>query len=84
MSWSVSFIGKAENVAKALKENSNKLSGLSKTEYDDALPHFIGLVEQNFQKTADSPLIQITAAGHGHDNYRQCTCSIQHLGGQLV
>lgn len=83
MSWSITFIGKADHIANALKEQSAKLQGPSKVEYDAALPHLVGLVEQNFNN-AGSPVLQITANGHGHDTYRQCTVSIQFLAGLLV
>lgn len=81
MSWSITLIGKPENVSKALEDNSEKLSGLSKTEYDDALPHFIGLVKQNF---GTSNLIKINASGHGTDNQRQCVVSIENIYGVIV
>lgn len=48
MSWSISFIGKPENVAKALNEHSDKLDGQSKLEYINALPNIIGIVAENF------------------------------------
>ena len=69
MSWSVSLIGKAANVAKALEEHSASLSGQSKIEYDEALPHLIGLVNQNFvQPDAgwEQPTVQINATGSGY------------------
>ena len=50
MSWSISFIGKPENVEKSQEANSEKLSGASKEEYDDAKPHLIAIVNQNFAK----------------------------------
>ena len=85
MSWSITLIGKPENIVAALKEQSEKLSGMSKTEFDDALPHLVGLVEQNFNTTTTAgPVINLTASGHGYDNYRQCTVSIQPLAGNLV
>jgi hypothetical protein len=83
MSWSLTLIGKTDNIVKALKEQSDKLSGGSKVEFDAALPHLVGLVEQNFNAT-DNPVMQIQASGHGHDNYRQCTVTLSFLGGQLV
>jgi hypothetical protein len=83
MSWSISFIGKSENVSQALKDNSAKLSGASKEEYDAVLPHLVGLVEQNYNKP-NNPVIQISASGSGHNDYRSCMVSVQNLGGQLV
>lgn len=65
MSWSIGFIGTTKNVITALKDESAKLSGQSKEEYDSALPHLIGMVEQNFEKGFD-PVVKITANGHGY------------------
>lgn len=67
MSWSIALIGKPENVVKALHQESEKLSGQSKIEFDDAKPHLIGLVEQNFNSNhPDSvPVIKLTASGSG-------------------
>lgn len=83
MSWSITFIGKSENVSKALEDHSTKLSGQSKEEYDAALPYLMGLVQQNFNKD-NSPVIQITASGHGYNDYRNCLVTLTSLGGQLV
>ena len=78
MSWTISFIGKPENVVAALEQQSEKMDGQSKVEYDAALPHFVALVKENFASTA--PLLKITASGHGHDNnYRQCTVNIEYV-----
>lgn len=63
MSWSVLFIGKPEKVVEALKENSEKLSGYSKTEYENALPNMVNLVNQNFGN--QNQLVKIVANGHG-------------------
>lgn len=88
MSWSIIFIGKASNVATALEKQSEKLTGDSKVEYDAALPHFIGIVKQNFA-TAPEPVIKIAAAGHGYSENgqaknRQCTCSVEIVYGEVV
>ncbi len=83
MSWSVTFIGKTENIAKALEEQSAKMEGLSKVEFDAALPHLIGLVNQNYSNNGN-PVMRITASGHGYDTYRQCTVTLEHTGGVLV
>lgn len=84
MSWSVTFIGKTDNIVKALEEQSTKFEGQSKTEFDAALPHLIGLVKQNYVINGDSPVLHLTASGHGYDTYRQCMVSIQHTGVQIV
>lgn len=84
MSWSVTFIGNPQKIVQALKDNSEKLSGVSKDEFDAALPHLIGLVEQNYN-TYQEPVIHLTANGHGQqDKYCNCLVSIQLLGGIIV
>ena len=85
MSWSISFMGAPRNVAIALKNESEKLSGESKVEYDAALPHMVGLVEQNFENV---PMVKINASGHGYVNgeneERQCSVAIDPVYTQLV
>lgn len=83
MSWSLIYIGTPENVSKALKENSEKLTDKSKEEYDLALPHMVGLVEQNYSGTY--PLIlKIEASGHGYNGANNCQVSILPMNGTLV
>lgn len=86
MSWTVNFIGEAPKVAEALTAQSEKLTGASKEEYDEALPHLIGLVRQSFGEP--NPIVSITANGHGHTNstnpYRQCQVEIKILYGVIV
>ncbi len=87
MSWSVTFIGKPENVSKALNAQSEQLSGYSKEEFDAALPHLDGLVMQNFRVDDQyGPLmVKITASGSGQkDTYGYCVCSIETMSGLLV
>lgn len=87
MSWSIGFIGSPENISKALNENSGKLTGNSKQEYDNALPHIEALVNQNRNKTY-GVVLQVTASGHGYkdvdQDYNNVMINIQTLGGQLV
>jgi len=80
MSWSISFIGAPEKIVTALQENSEKLSGQSKIEYDSALSSLVGLVKENFGGA--NQLLKINASGHGFANSveqltRQCTVSIE-------
>jgi hypothetical protein len=82
MSWSIQFIGKPEKVAEALHANSEKLSGNSKIEYDSALPHLLGLVNENFG--FDFP-VKLAASGSGSDKPdRQLSASIETIYGLLV
>jgi hypothetical protein len=68
MSWSVSYIGTPQKVAEALYDESRKLSGQSKVEFDAALPNLACLVGQNFtdeENGKDPPIVKLTASGHG-------------------
>ena len=87
MSWSISFIGKPEKVAEALEAHSDKLSGVSKEEYDKALPNMVSLVKQNFGNEGE--LVKISANGHGYiDNgvakNSRCNVDITSIYGVLV
>ena len=85
MSWNVTFIGKTENIVKALEAQSAKFEGLTKVEFDAALPHLVGLVNENWSKgETGNPVMKITAAGHGYDTYRQLTVNLEHTGAQIV
>lgn len=92
MSWSVSFLGKPEAVAAALERESEKHTGQSKVEYDDAKPHLVALVRQNFADPAgpyQTPLIKFEACGsgcvqNGQQVQRSCTVKIEPLYANLV
>lgn len=65
MSYSVTFIGTTDKVVAALEAESEKLSGPSKEEYDNALPSLVNAVKQNFNPQDPQPLIKVEANGHG-------------------
>lgn len=74
MSWSICVIGKPEDVVSALQEESLKLTGQCKAEFDDALPHMVGLLRQNFAKPGTNyvvPKIKLTASGSGSSTMPQ-------------
>jgi len=84
MSWSLSLVGKAANVAKALEEHVATLSGQNKIEYDDAKDSLIRLVNQNFAKSeaGGGPAVRLNASGYGdavdgHQVARICAVSIE-------
>jgi hypothetical protein len=84
MSWSVQFIGKPEKIVEALQKQSETMSGESKVEYDCALPHLVGLVNENF---GYDYAIKLMASGHGMTGEkpnRQLTTSIELICGLLV
>jgi|GEM_PF-2231670 len=90
MSWSVEFFGKPKAVAKAISEHSENLEGQSKEEYDNALPHLVGLVAQNFSPINPEKIIRIMAHGHGTKNDtgeivdRDCVVAIETTYGLVV
>lgn len=91
MSWSITLIGHPDNIVKALEAESQNLSGKSKEEFDAALPHMIGLVQQNRNiDPANQPVLSIQASGHGYESadgnqsYNNCLVTINNLGGTLV
>lgn len=64
MSWSITYVGKAENIVKALNDYSGKVAGQTKLEFDDALPHLVGILNQNFSE-GGAELLSLTASGSG-------------------
>ncbi len=78
MSWSISLFGTPAKVAEAIVAESDKLSGKSKEEYDDAKGALVSLVLAN-----SDHLISVSASGHGSydkDGNRisgSCTASVQ-------
>ena len=91
MSWSIGFIGKPENIHAAIERESEKLSGQSKIEFDDAAPHLIALVEQNFnnQEGTTVSMLRVQASGSGYAKgedqvNRSLTVSIEQFWANLV
>jgi hypothetical protein len=87
MSWSVFYMGKADKVSEALTAHSGQLTGQSKVEYDNALPHLTALVNQNFGN--DGEVIKIAASGdgvsvNGEQIQNYCSVEIQSIYGVLV
>lgn len=88
MSWSISVVGNPDNIVKHLREQSAKLTGQSKIEYDDALPHIEGLVNQTFRtelgatKGHNLSALEVQASGSGSAEgetqlSRSCSVSIK-------
>lgn len=83
MSWSISFRGKPAEIAADLEKHSGSLTGQSKIEFDDALPHLVGLVKQTFENRPgrETPTLAITAHGSGSSDgdaqfERDCSVNI--------
>lgn len=68
MSWSIGLIGTPDNICAALDEQSGKMDGQSKVEFDAALPHLKALVSDNFNKQYGPPSLLLEASGHGSVN----------------
>lgn len=69
MSWSITAEGRPAEVVEKLQAYGASLTGQSKVEFDDALPHLVGLVNQN-HVAADVtdmvlPHLRIAAYGSG-------------------
>ena|SRR5258705_9473460 len=94
MSWSITLIGKPEDISNALDEKNTKLDAQSKLEFDDALPHMKALLLQNFDKRPGvgytSPqIMKLTASGSGYtvdgeQRQRSFSANIETLYGQFV
>jgi hypothetical protein len=75
MSWSFNAIGLPENICKALDENSTKLGGQSRIEFDSAKPLLAAILRENFAKEASAsgeiksstrtPVVIFEASGSG-------------------
>lgn len=96
MSWSVSFFGKPEAVAKALEDAGAGLTGQSRIEFDAAKPHLVALVLNNFVMEGfgyNSPaLVELSAAGSGASGgkdgaeqlQRSCSVTLKPIYGKLL
>lgn len=88
MSWSINLIGKPENLIEALNKHSDVLTDKSKEEYDEVLPHMIGIIKMNYSVNA-IPVMQLSANGHGYSTngvqqHSQCHFELKPLPGSLV
>jgi hypothetical protein len=83
MSWSIGLIGTPEKIVAALQDQSTKLSGNSKSEFDGVLPHISELLKFNYNNS-QTPVVKITASGHAGDGYGSVTVHIENLGMQLA
>lgn len=63
MSWSLSFVGKPENIKRKLNEMSASLTGQSKAEFDEAKPALDTLLDLN---VAQAGFVQLDANGHAN------------------
>ncbi len=89
MSWNITLIGKPANIVQALEDESQKMEGQSKVEFDSVKDHIAGIVAQNFETTIEQPLLKVTASGHGYavegeQKQRTAVVNIEALYGKVV
>lgn len=90
MSWSLNVVGTRDNIRAALKAESSRLTGQSKEEFDDALPHLDALLELNINTANLQQLYELEASGHasftdGRLTYRSVNVSkLGSFGKRLV
>lgn len=85
MAWSISLIGTPADISSELASHSQSLIGDSKAEFDEALPHLQGLVNQNLypdETGSSSQALHLSASGHasktdGKKYQSSCHVSIQ-------
>lgn len=82
MSWSVSYVGSAAGVSKALDEYAETLSGQSKDEFLEAKPHLQGLLSQCVKQN-----VRLNANGHatfqnGDKTYGSCAVTLESFYGE--
>jgi hypothetical protein len=75
MSWSISLIGKADKIKEKLKAKLEAISKDSKdacrVEFEAALPHLLGLIEQNYvtedgrNRGCQDSILHLEASGSG-------------------
>ena len=88
MSWSMTVIGTSENIRNALQSESKRLTGASKQEFDEALPHLAALVGMNVNTNREQ-LLELEARGHashvdGVEKYRNVSIRLDLSNKRLV
>lgn len=85
MSFSVSYIGKPDAIKRKLEEDSARLTGQSKAEFDAIKPALAAVLDQQLQNGV------IHLAAHGHatftgetKTYGTCHVEVKPLGAQLA
>jgi hypothetical protein len=83
MSWSIHFIGKRDNIIKALHEHSEKITGESKKEFDSYLPDLANLVSANYNNSFE-PTLKLIANGHRSEGMSSLNVTIGYAEGEVV
>jgi len=82
MSWSIQYVGTPDKLVDAMNKYSDSLSGQSKLEFDDALPHLKHLLLQN----VGAYVFRIVANGHaqfdsaGTKTSGYCAVNFEQIG----
>ena len=81
MSFSVTFVGKPEAIKRKLAEESERLTGQSKTEFDAVKPALETILDQQMGNGA----VHLSANGHatftdGVKTYGNCQVDVKSLG----
>jgi hypothetical protein len=89
MSWSVAVIGTPEKIVEYLEQESARLTGQSKVEFDDAKPHIVALVKENFKEAGEPVLVDLQANGSGSGQgdvqvNRSCSVSVKPIYARLL
>lgn len=87
MSWSIQLIGTPQGLINELNAQSEKMNpGISKEEFDEALPHIRGLLAQNYAPIA--PLVRLEASGSGwgagDQAHRNLSVKVEPLYGKFT
>lgn len=85
MSFSITRIGKPDAIKRALSEESARLSGQSKEEFDAVVPALETILDQQ----VGNGVIHLSANGHatfndGKKTYGTVNVEVKPLGGQLA
>ena len=89
MSWSFNGTGKPAAIKGALDKYGERLSGMSKEEFDAAKPHLAALVDQNTVPNDTGEMLTLNASGHatktdGVITYSNCSVKIERTYVHLV
>lgn len=85
MSFSVSYIGKPDAIKKKLVEESARLTGQSKVEFDAVKPSLDTILDQNVA----NGVVRLDANGHATfdkdvKKFGSCSVTVSSLGSQLA
>ncbi len=89
MSWTFDAIGTPEKLAVALIEETARLSGDSKEEFDRAIPALHSLLVMNVSKNFPQRVLHLCANGHASRSGGEvvdstCNVSLSGLSAKLV